>query len=305
VLRLVEGPNRPNDPTATSRTDGTGGALVAEGIVVGEWQTRLELPDVASKHRSFWAARFLVTLVRDIGPILHGVYLSSRVRARAVKQERARIARLLHDGAIQSLIGAEMHIDALSKRAGAEPATRPAALELRKAQLILREEIVRLRELMVWMKPLDVGPSELPDYLSNVVNRFSADSGIRGYLVVEGTPPGPPHRCAELARIVQEALSNARKHSGATEVHVSLRASDEAVRLAIEDNGRGFPFDGTVTITDETPKSSTPESLRESVRALGGELVIQSTPGRGARLEVTVPTLPALAAASAARRVAS
>jgi two-component system nitrate/nitrite sensor histidine kinase NarX len=229
-----------------------------------------------------------------LAPALHNIYLVSYRRSHTVRQERARLARQLHDGPIQSLIGAEMQVDALCRRADADSRVRLPAIELRNVQAILRQEVLGLRELMVRMKPLDVTPEELPAYLSQVVNRFSRDSGIRGSFVAEGPPAGPARQhCVELARLVQEALSNVRKHSGATRVSVSLRTRDDGVSLVVEDNGRGFAFEGSMTITKDSPTSSAPEVLRESVESLGGQLVIDSKPGRGARLEITIRTASA------------
>jgi signal transduction histidine kinase len=268
-----------------------------------EWSGWLELFEPAASHRSPGAVRFLEDTVRDLAVTLHDLYAMSNVRSRAVLQERARLARQLHDGTIQSLIAAEMQLDALCRRGDGPDRARSLEVELRKAQDILRQEILSLRDLMARMKPLEVTPAALPAHVSQIVDRFSRDSGIRAEFSGDGIAIGlAPQDCVELARVVQEALSNARKHSGATLVRVSLRSVAQSVSLIVEDNGRGFDFDGTVTVTDRTPA---PQALRESVRVLGGRLVIDSKRGQGARLEVTIPAASAAAGVPAFQRVAS
>jgi len=153
---------------------------------------------------------------------------------------------------------------------------------INQAQRILRQEIVGLRELMVRMKPLDLPDGSLPLYLARAVHRFSQESGIRADFAAEdrsGVALPRPHAVA-LARIVHEALANVRKHSGASRVAVSLHKDADATRLIIQDNGCGF---------DPQPYAM-PELIGDTVRDLGGQLLIDSSPGRGARLDITVPT---------------
>jgi signal transduction histidine kinase len=95
--------------------------------------------------------------------------------------------------------------------------------------------------------------------------------------------------CCELVRIVQEALANVRKHSGARNVLVEFGQEKGRWELIVDDDGRGFNFTGRCghTELDEEPRG--PSVIKERVRLLGGELVLVSDPRRGARLEITVP----------------
>ena len=92
-----------------------------------------------------------------------------------------------------------------------------------------------------------------------------------------------------LARIVQEALSNIRKHSGARSVTVTLKQDDHAGCLVIEDDGRGFRFKGCLTLEQLEATDLGPAVIKERVRAMGGHLTIESHPGEGARLELQWP----------------
>jgi signal transduction histidine kinase len=170
--------------------------------------------------------------------------------------------------------------------------------QLAQAQAILRQEIVTLRELMVRMKPLDLPSDELPAYLAQTVRRFMLDSGIRAEFISDQRPWHSllRHHAAGLARIVQEALINVRKHSGASRVTVTLRSEGDDVLLTIEDNGRGF---------DPQQLQWAPETIRDVVKDLQGRLAIDSIAGRGARVHIVLPAALAGASRTGVHQVAS
>ena len=99
----------------------------------------------------------------------------------------------------------------------------------------------------------------------------------------------PQRVCRELARIVQEALVNVRKHSSAQQALVRLSDNRERSQLTIEDNGRGFSFSGRLSQSELEKIGKGPMVIRERVRLIEGELTIESNPGQGARLEIIVP----------------
>jgi signal transduction histidine kinase len=88
-----------------------------------------------------------------------------------------------------------------------------------------------------------------------------------------------------LTRIVQEALLNIRKHSGATLAHVNLQFDDWAWRLNIKDNGRGFGFHGNLSHAQLVARRIGPRTIRERVEAVGGKLQLLSGP-EGVQLEM-------------------
>ena len=99
----------------------------------------------------------------------------------------------------------------------------------------------------------------------------------------------PQPICRELARIVQEGLVNVRKHSGPQHVLVRLSASNGQWKLAIEDDGRGFPVFWSAFAGRTGGQGKGPVVIKERVRLIAGELTIESNPGQGSRLEVSVP----------------
>jgi len=244
--------------------------------------------------------RFLQELVRQISPAVYNLYLLRRLRRRAGALERARLVRELHDGAVQSLIGVEMQVDVLrrnydgtsgdSAEGPSTPRAQFMATELERIQNLLREEVLKLRELMQQMKSAEVDARKLPGFLRDAVQRFQRETGITARFLIEVEEISLPSPvCRELARIVQEALVNVRKHSGAKQVMVQLLEANGKWELIVEDNGAGFPFSGRISQAELESSGRVPAIIRERVRLIQGQLTIESKPGRGARIEILVP----------------
>jgi len=242
--------------------------------------------------------RFLQDLVRHVSPAVYNLYLVRRLRRRAGALERARLVRELHDGAVQSLIGVEMQVDVLRRNYDGNSAQGPAPLqrsefmaaELERIQNLLREEVLKLRELMQQMKSAEVDAQKLPSFLRDAVQRFQRETGIGARFLIEADEISLPSPvCRELASIVQEALVNVRKHSGAKQVTVQLVEADGKWELTVEDDGAGFPFTGKISQAELDSSGRVPAIIRERVRLIQGELTIESKPGGGARLEILVP----------------
>ena len=123
------------------------------------WWGRIFLFEPISVGRAEDELRFLQELIRHVGPAVYNVYLLRRLRLRAGAVERARFARELHDGAVQSLIAMEMQIDVLKRQAINNSSVVPD--ELSRIQKLMREEVLKLRELMQQMKSLDVDSAGL------------------------------------------------------------------------------------------------------------------------------------------------
>lgn len=228
---------------------------------------------------------FAQRLVSAIAPAAHEVYLLGRLRSRAEALERSRIARELHDGLVQSLIASELQVAALRRRVGNSSSI---GNDLARLQCMFREQVRTLRGLMEGLRP-STDSRGTTDDLRNVVDRFRLDTGIDAHFVSNGTASLSPRTNHEVLRIVQEGLINVRRHSGARHVLVRAGAEDQNYRVSIEDDGRGFPFEGRLTQDDFDVASGGPAVIMERVRALGGELSVVSTPGQGARVEVEFP----------------
>src|SRR5262245_52092473 len=211
-----------------------------------EWRGRVYLFDAAGGDNLERSLHFLEQLTEHITPALTNVFLLRRLRSRAGAVERARVSRELHDGAIQSLFGIQMKIEALRRRAGTP---EEADEELGEVQELLQREVLALRELMQALRPIELETSDqLPDVLASLVERFRRDTSVSARFVWTGGPISLPSSTAlELARIVQEALVNVRKHSRARNVLVRLTNAEETCTLIIEDDGQGFDFEGRLS----------------------------------------------------------
>jgi two-component system sensor histidine kinase DegS len=244
--------------------------------------------DPAPKTTRQSAVGFLAALVRSVGPAIYNVYLTTRLRTRAGAIERARVARELHDGVIQSLISLEMQIDVLRRAEGATP--EHVAAELQRIQSLIRQEVLNLRELMQQMTPVNIAPKHLLEFLAYTVDKFRRDTGITAtFTSAVNEVALPPRVCTEVARILQEALANIRKHSGARNVLVRLDSAEGLCKLIVDDDGQGFDFSGRLTQDDLDISRRGPMVIKERVRSIDGTLAIDSNPGGGARLEITFP----------------
>ncbi len=252
------------------------------------WWGRIFIFEPVSIGRIEDELRFLQELIHHVGPAVYNVYLLRRLRLRAGAVERARFARELHDGAVQSLIAMEMQVDVLKRQAVNNSSVVPE--ELGRIQKLMREEVLKLRELMQQMKSLDVDSRRMVAFLADTVERFQRETGISARFVCQVDELDMPQQiCRELARIVQEGLVNVRKHSGAKHVLVRLASEDSKWRVAIEDDGAGFPFSGRLSLEQMERQRKGPVVIKERVHLIAGELTIESNPGLGSRLEISIP----------------
>ena len=253
-----------------------------------DWGGRLVLVDAEPEGSSEESLRFAQRLVRELGGVVQSRFLLGRLRSRIGAMERARVARELHDGTIQSLVGVEMEVDVLRRRA--DQAGLPLAGDLARVQGLLRSEVLELRDTMQRLKPIEITPDELVGFLDAAVARFGRDTGIRAIFDCAVEDVDLPARvCREIGRIVQEALQNVRKHSGAQNVLVRFGRAPSGWRLVVDDDGQGFPFEGTLSHVELDEGRKGPYVIKERVRALGGDLTLVTSPGGGARLEILLP----------------
>lgn len=260
--------------------------LVVSHEMGRDWSGRLVLVNPCLGSQREQALKFAQGIMRQIAPALYSVYLVWDSRTRAGASERARVARELHDTTIQSLISIEMQLDVL-RRTNADSRV---ATELDRIQQMLRHEVLNLRDLMHSMRPVDIGPHQVLDFTAELVERFSRDTGITvRFLSDLQEVTLPAATCRELLRIVQESLVNIRKHSGAQSAVVRFGSQDGLWKLVVTDDGNGFPFAGRLTLAELDRLRRGPAVIKERVRAVGGDMIVESTPGHGSRLEITIP----------------
>jgi signal transduction histidine kinase len=263
-------------------------SLLASSFTCGkEWSGRVFVFDLRRRMQPQAGLRLLQKLVREVVPIVYNLYIQSRYRSHVRRAEHARVAQDLHDGVIQSLIALEVEVGVLSRRVK----TDGIAEELKQIQSQLASEIQSFRDLMERVKPIELDPHQLVSYLNDIVDKFRIRTGIAASFVCESEQISvPPGVCLELVRILQEALINIRKHSGASKVFVRCVRDDGRLKVTIDDDGRGFDFSGRLSFAQLQATGKGPVVIRDRLRSIGGELALESAPGRGARLEILLPT---------------
>ncbi len=282
-------PSPSTEPLVRLQKRQTFRSMIAISFVFGgEWRGRVFVFDPSWRGETQEELRFLLDLLRQVGPAVYNVYLLHRLRRRAGAAERARFARELHDGAVQSLIAVEMQVDVLRRQAETTPAV--VGGELGRIQGLLREEVLKLRELMQQMKSIDVDARRFLSVMNDTVERFERETGISMRFVTDIEKLEMPDKvCRELLRIVQEGLVNVRKHSKARHALVRLSSSPSQWSLTLEDDGKGFPFSGRLTQDELDRMGRGPMIIKERVRLIAGALTVESNPGQGTRLEIKVP----------------
>ena len=264
-------------------------AMCLSSVSGDGWNGRLFLFDAQAPGFLEEHLRLLQVVVRQVGPALFNLYLQRRLHSRTGIVERARISRELHDGVIQSLIGVEMQLE-VARREGGDALPARLASQLSNVQGVLRQEILNVRDLMHMLKPIEVDAGRLVEHLADAVERFRYRTGIDAQLSCTADELDlSPRVCREVAGVMQEALANVRKHSGATRVLIRLVPCRDAWQLTVDDNGQGFDFEGTLDHDALDAQRRGPVIIKERVRSIGGRLAIHSQPGFGARLEVTIP----------------
>ena len=261
-------------------------SVMATETVLREWRVRLLAFDTAAPLPSD-ALRFLRLFVEQAAPLLRQDYDVRSLRSRVGSTERARVARELHDGPIQSLIGLDLEIEAIRRHAEHSPIQMAHLAGLRDG---LRQCISDARDLMMRLRPAPMSGDDVLRLIAELAVRLRRENGLDVRLVSSVAHLDCSSRtCRHLTRIVQEALMNVRKHSGAHSVTITLSQNENSWRLSIEDDGRGFGFAGRLTLDQLDRTDLGPKQIRERVHAMHGELTIRSQPGAGANIEVDWP----------------
>ncbi len=225
----------------------------------------------------------LETLLRfatQVGIAIDNHLLHRQLRDLAVAEERARIARELHDGTAQVLAYVNTKAQAVREY------LRTGRLEEATAQLdqlaaAARSVYTEVRSGIVGLREAAGQERTLSEALSGVLRNWQEETSVETELTLRGEPRLPPTEEWQLLRIANEALANVRKHACAQHVRVALESGAESVRLEIEDDGVGF--DLAAPPPAELPRFGL-MTMRERAESMGGRLTIDSRPGGPTRV---------------------
>jgi len=274
------------------RTIGAMSALVSISYIAGT------LPDIT---RLDWGAAH-VMITRLFFLLLTGVLVREVARSRnslseelsklseqlSLSQERNRIARELHDGMGHSLVNCILTLELCERLVCKDPNEAGKIITQEKEDL--RAVLDDVRDYVHQLRPAEIENEPFVPLVKRYLTRFAERTSVKARLQVQ--TPGidllPSGRLL-LLRILQEALTNAAKHSQATEVNVSLaRTADRGVHCVIADNGSGF--DEEEVLSDSASRRGFGlRTMKDRAKSAGGDAQIESKKGKGTRVSVYVP----------------
>ncbi len=202
------------------------------------------------------------------------------------EQERQRIAGELHDSLGQNLLIIK---NALHQCEGQLDVQNPIMEELREISELAQESIDEVREISYDLHPHTLDRLGLQKGIQSSINKFVQVTPINILQDIDEinnlfTSIEEIH----IFRIIQEALNNVVKHSDATECKVTVKKQDSRLNLKVVDNGKGFDVVQS-SLSRESFKSFGISNISERVKILNGELIIQSSPGNGTAITITIP----------------
>jgi len=211
-------------------------------------------------------------------------HLHEQLRSLAVAEERARLAREMHDGMAQVLAYVNTKAQAVQEylRRGRND---EAATQLEQLAAAAREVYTDVREGISALRT-PVGTADYDLALREFIERWEVQSGIHAELTIDtGVEFGPTEEL-QMLRIIQESLANVRKHSGAQTAKVACRLVDGRIIVTIEDDGDGFD-------SEEKRRSGFPRFglaiMRERAESIGSVLTVDSSPEKGTRVRIELP----------------
>jgi signal transduction histidine kinase len=262
------------------------------------FNVRAELPGGPGSRQSyefemlprFWETAWFRALC--LAAALAGAWAIYQLRLRQIRsrfglvlEERARLAREIHDTLAQGFVGISSQLDAVAM-CMPEDAT-PARSYLDMARRMARHSLTEARRSVMDLRASVLEGQSLAAAIESGTRLLTAGSGVDVAVEVTGTGAKLPEEMEQhLLRITQEAVTNALKHSGASRIGVKLHLDAHNLHLRIWDNGRGFDRQN---VFSSRAGHFGLIGMRERAERLGGELRLASNPGEGTEVEVTVP----------------
>jgi signal transduction histidine kinase len=197
------------------------------------------------------------------------------------EEQRRRIAGDIHDDSIQTVYAVKMRLHHLR-------AHLPAQQQIIVTELDQTLDVAagRLRHLLFELRPAALDQDGLAAALRQYLDQMRSESGLHYQLDAHLASEPPAQTGVTVYRIAQEALTNVRKHAGASRLQLSLAEADGGILVRIQDNGQGFPVE----------RAGRPEpghlglsAMRERAELVGGWLRLESQPGTGTCVEFWVP----------------
>ena len=207
--------------------------------------------------------------------------LAQQTRRATILEERSRMARDVHDTLAQGFTGIILNLEAIEAAAADLP--EEVRTRVKRARDVARENLSEARRSILGLSsPLPVS-GDLRSSIRELVDRYASSTKTR----IEFAAQGPvlhlaPATKENLLRIAQQAIDNALQHARANTIRIELTTDEKEVRLRIQDDGQGFDV-------KKAGRAAGLTSMRERAKEIGGQFKLDSKPGKGTRVEVTVP----------------
>jgi signal transduction histidine kinase len=276
-----------------------GAISAADGLAVGNGDIRAALP--AASYAVLVAFMFVAMAVINRDAIVQSFERRALIdeltaarqeaaaaeRSAGVAQERARLAREIHDTLMQGFASVVTHLETADAVLTSDPDR--ARTHVSAAEEAARASLAEARTLIWALRPQAISEAGLPVALRRVALAASGPNGPQ----VEATVSGPARRLqtdveVALLRAAQESLANARRHAAATHINVTLTYFDDVVTLDVADDGCGFD----PSKADESGGLGL-RGIRERAEGLGGSLTVESSPGEGTTVAIALPAIEA------------
>jgi len=214
-------------------------------------------------------------------------------REAGMLEERQRLAGEIHDTLAQGFTSIILHLESAGLAFDSDPLR--ARTHVERALKASRENLEEARRVLWALKPDVMTREPLGAALERTVSKWGNAAGVRTEVTVTGSDRLLPSETEiALLRTVQEALANVRKHAQAHRVSVTLSFMDDEVILDVQDDGRGFVAARVPSNRDRHVSHGFGiPSMRRRVENLGGTLTVESAPGEGTTLMVSIPLLAA------------
>lgn len=230
----------------------------------------------------------LLAALADMAAIaINNSRLLERERYVAVLEERANLAREMHDSLAQVL--GYLHLKAQAAKRTLLREDIPAAeAELDEISTLAHEAYIDVREAILGLRETVSPGVGITGTLKEYLAKFGRQSGIQTKFQVSAEHPLPlsPEAEVQIIRVVQEALTNVRKHAGAKNVSVEISQQGGHMLISVQDDGRGF--DPGFLQREDAHRFGV-RTMRERVAKAGGHLEIESEPGRGTTVRISMP----------------
>ncbi len=253
--------------------------LIAKEKMVGMLVLNSRTPRVLTPEES----SLLSAIGQQVGIAVENARLYERAEQVAAITERGRLARELHDSVTQLIYSVTLYAEAAAELLGSGE-TETAAGHLRELRDTAQEALREMRLLIFELRRPGLEKGGLAKALQARLDAVELRGGMHAEMQVEGVEKLPRSVQEELYSIAQEALNNALKHAHANNVLIRLRFREDETGLEVTDDGVGF--DST---TEQLGGGFGISGMKERAHKLGGTIKIQTSPGKGTTISVTVP----------------